>query len=101
MVVRVPLERPLLLVPFPLVPPLLPSEAELLGEDGRGEDEDWKLLLELSLWQEEGLEAELEELMYAITPPALLPMLEVIVAALCVGGLVVQVGAPVSSFSPS
>lgn len=59
--------------PLPLLPLLLPSEAELLGEDGR-EDEDWKLLLELSLWQEEGLEAELEELMYAITPPALFSM---------------------------
>lgn len=84
MVVRVPLGRSLLLVPFlllpPLLPPLLPSEAELLGEDGREEDEDWKLPLELSLWQEEGLEAELEELMYAITPPALLSMLDMAAA---------------------
>lgn len=76
---RFPLERSLLLVfPLPLLPLLLPSEAELLGEDGK-EDEDWKLLLELSLWQEEGLEAELEERMYAMTPPALLSM------SVCVG----------------
>lgn len=43
--------------------PLL-SELELFGEDGTEEEkEDWKLLSDPSLWQEAGLEAELEELM--------------------------------------
>lgn len=42
--------------------PLL-SELELFGEDGTEEKEDWKLLSDPSLWQEAGLEAELEELM--------------------------------------
>lgn len=37
------------------------SELELFGEDGT-EEEDWKLFSEPSLWQEAGLEAELEEL---------------------------------------
>lgn len=39
----------------------LVSELELFGEDGT-EEEDWKLFSEPSLWQEAGLEAELEEL---------------------------------------
>ena len=42
--------------------PLL-SEWVLFGEDGTEEDADWKLLSEPSLWQEAGLDAELDELM--------------------------------------
>lgn len=41
----------------------LPSDEELFGDGGTGEEDDWKLLSEPSLWQEAGLEAELEELM--------------------------------------
>ncbi|KAL8165406.1 UNVERIFIED_CONTAM: hypothetical protein K2H54_043222 [Gekko kuhli] len=40
----------------------LPSDEELFGDSGIGEEDDWKLLSEPSLWHEAGLEAELEEL---------------------------------------